>query len=262
MNLKCAANRRLYLISVCTTILLAAALMLFVSSAAAQASADDATTVAQAKTEQQNYQTFYLTNATDRESLNDIQTDMRNMIPRAKIYGVSSKSAITVLGTADEIAMAKKLIGDLDKPRKVYRLTYTITDSDGGQAKSARHYTLVVASGEKTVFKQGDRVPIITGRASENPTQTSTQVQYVDVGINVDASLTTSADVLALQTKLELSSVANPLAGADAGDPDIRQTVLQETASLTPDKPLALGSIDVPGTSRHEEVEVEAELIR
>jgi type II secretory pathway component GspD/PulD (secretin) len=265
MNLKCAVNRRLRLFALCLSVL--PVLAILTHNAFAQTPNEEPkpaeTKVDETKLDQEPYRTFYLTYATDRQSLNDIQTDLRNMIPRAKIFGVQSENAITIRGTADEIAMAQKLIADLDKPRKIYRLTYTITDGDL-PAKIDQHYMLIVASGDKTVFKQGDRVPIITGRTGDkdNPAQPSSQVQYVDVGINIDATLTTSADALMLSTKFELSSVANPTGGLSAGDPDIRQTVLQETSTLTPDKPLVLGSLDLPGTTRSQQIQVVAELVR
>lgn len=264
MNLKCAAHPRLGLTTACSTFVLAFALV--ARTAPAQTPETNSKPAdaksADTKADEQAYQTFNLTYATDQNSLNDIQTDLRNMIPRAKFYGVQSENAITMRGTADDIAMAQKLIADLDKPRKVYRLTYTITDGDGGSSKGDQHYTMIVASGDRTVFKQGERVPIITGHTSDNPAPSSTDVQYVDVGINIDASLTTSADALTLRTKFELSSVANPSAGAGAGDPDIRQTVLQEMSSLMPSKPLVLGTLDLPGTTRHQEIQVVAELVR
>jgi type II secretory pathway component GspD/PulD (secretin) len=256
MNLTCAATRRPILI-LSATFLLAAA---FFACAAAAQTPDNEAKPAGAN-DQQPYQTFYLTYATGQQNLNDIQTDLRNMIPRAKIFGVGSENAITVRGTADDIAMAQKLIADLDKPRKVYRLTYTITDKNS-PSKGEQRYSLIVASGDRTVFKEGDRVPIITGLTGDKPAPPSSQVQYVDVGVNINAALTTSADALTLNTKFELSSVANPAAGLNAGDPDIRQTVLQGTSTLAPDKPLVLGSLDLPGTTRHEEIQVVAELVR
>jgi type II secretory pathway component GspD/PulD (secretin) len=235
---------------------------LFARNAAGQTPAP-ATTPADTKPDQQQlYQTFYVGYATDQNSFNDIQTDLRNMIPRAKVYGVPSQNAICMRGTSDDIAMAQKVIADLDRPRKVYRLTYTITDAGSGQSASARHYTLIVASGDRTVFKQGDRVPIVTARSGDNPSPPSAEVQYLDIGLNIDAALATSADVLMLRSKIEISNVANPASSPGAGDPDIRQTVLQNTSSLVPSKPLVLGSLDVPGTPQHEEIEVLAELVR
>jgi len=38
-----------------------------------------------------------------------------------------------VRGTADEIVQAEKMISELDRKRKVYRITYSITDIDAGK---------------------------------------------------------------------------------------------------------------------------------
>jgi len=257
MNLKCAATRRSTLIFASATIVLAFAALSRL--AAAQTPAADAKP-AEGQIDQQTYETFYLTYATDRDCLNDIQTALRNMLPRAAIFGVETQNAIIVRGTPAEIAMARKLTADLDRPRKVYRLTYTITDFGGNQPGSTRHYTLIVAPGDRTVFKQGDRVPIVVGSTAQDTGQ-STSVQYMDVGLNIDALLSTSADALTLHSKIELSSVGAQSSGAGTRDPDVRQTVLQGASTLVPGKPLVLGSLDTPGTTRHEEVEVIAELV-
>ena len=45
-------------------------------------------------------------------------------------------------------------------------------------------------------------------------------------------------------------------------DPILRQTVLDATTNLTPGKATVLGSLDIPGSTRHEEIEVAAELVQ
>jgi hypothetical protein len=45
-------------------------------------------------------------------------------------------------------------------------------------------------------------------------------------------------------------------------DPVIRQTTLEGTSTLVLGKPLVLGSLDIPGSTRHQEVEVFSELVR
>ena len=62
-------------------------------------------------------QTFYLSNAWQQNDLNDMQTAIRNILPGAKIYGISSQNAIAIRGTPDELLLAQKMINDLDKPR-------------------------------------------------------------------------------------------------------------------------------------------------
>jgi len=61
---------------------------------------------------------------------------------------------------------------------------------------------------------------------------------------------------------VEQSSVADEKSNVGIQDPVVRQTTLDGTSTLVPGKPLVLGSLDVPGSTRREEVEVVAEAIR
>jgi general secretion pathway protein D len=65
----------------------------------------------------QALQTFYLGNASQQNDLNDIQTALRNVLTNAKLYAVPSQNAIVMRATPDELLLARKLIGDLDKAR-------------------------------------------------------------------------------------------------------------------------------------------------
>ena len=64
--------------------------------------------------------TFFLTNATsERNDFYDIQTALRNVLPKAKIYGIQAQNAITIRANAEDMETAQKLIADLDQPRKI-----------------------------------------------------------------------------------------------------------------------------------------------
>jgi general secretion pathway protein D len=67
--------------------------------------------------DEQAVQTFYLSNAWQQNDLNDVQTALRNVLPNAHAYGVPSQNAIVMRGTPDELMLARKVIGDLDKAR-------------------------------------------------------------------------------------------------------------------------------------------------
>jgi type II secretory pathway component GspD/PulD (secretin) len=205
-------------------------------------------------------QTFFLTNASEQNDLNDIQNDLRNALPGANIFVDQAQDAITVRGNPEGLETAQKIIADLDRPRKVYRLTYTITDIDGGKHIGSQQVTLLVTSGEKSTFKQGSRVPIVTG-TTYGETQ-NTQVQYVDVGLAIEARVSGSPDSLNVHTKIEQSSLAEEKPATSAQDPVVRQTVFDESSKLAQSKPLVLGSLDLPGTTRSQEIEVVAELVR
>ncbi|MGB6744039.1 MAG: hypothetical protein WBE38_10285 [Terracidiphilus sp.] len=209
------------------------------------------------------YQTFYLTSAAEQRDANDVVTDLRNMLPRAKIYYVESQDAISMRGTPDDFQIAQKVLADIDRPRKIYRVTYSITETDSGKPVGTRKVALVVVdSGDKTVLKQGSRVPIVTGSFEAESGKQNSQVQYLDVGLDIEASLETSPDGVRLHSRIAQSSLADEKSSVGVQDPVLRQTFLEGTSSLAPGKPLALGSLDLPGGTRHQEVEVVADLVQ
>jgi type II secretory pathway component GspD/PulD (secretin) len=207
-------------------------------------------------------QTFYLQNAGEQTDLNDIQTTIRNMISQAKLFADPSQLSITIRGTSDELATAQKLVTELDLPKKIYRLTYTITESDGGKRIGVQHSSLVVISGERTVLKQGSKVPFGVGSSGSGASDHGSQVEYEDVGLEITAWAGSNADGVRLRSKVVQSSLAEEKSGVAAQDPVIRETTLEGTSTLALGKPLVLGSLDIPGSTRHEEIEVVSELIR
>ena len=168
------------------------AVMLFSAAVAAQAGSADAK-LADAKLNPEIYQTFFLANVTQQNDLNDIQTDLRNMIPMAKICGIPTQNAITIRAAQQDMQTAQKLIAELDRPKKLYRLTYTITEAEDGKRMAAQRYAMVMAAGIKSTLKQGNRVPIVTGSETINGAPSS-QVQYIDLGLNVEATVDAYAE--------------------------------------------------------------------
>jgi type II secretory pathway component GspD/PulD (secretin) len=207
------------------------------------------------------YKTFYLNNLTAPHDANEIQNDLRNMLPNAKLFYVPSQSAISVRGSADDIALAQKILTDLDRTRKVYRLTYTITETGDGQPAGKQQVALVVASGGKSDLKQGSKVPIVIGVYPQTNEAEQSNVQYQDIGLEIESTLDNYAEGARLRTRIAQSAVAEEKSGIGVQDPVFRQSTLDSTAILVPGKPLILGSLDLPGTNRRQQVEVVAETI-
>jgi hypothetical protein len=224
------------------------------------ASAFAQTQAVEAKSTPDTYQTFYLTNLTQQNDANDLVGDLRNMLPRSKMIYVPSQSAISFKGSAEDMALAQKILADLDKTKKIYRLTYTMTERDGGKTIGVQHFSIVVASGSRTDFKQGSRVPISV--ATNAAPGSNAEITYIDIGQEIEASLDGYLDGVRLRTKVVQSSIAEDKAGVGTQDPVIRQTTLEGTSTLVQGKPLVLGSLDIPGSTRHQEVEVVSELVR
>src|ERR1700736_1584878 len=67
--------------------------------------------------EQSVIRTFYLANLSQPTELQDVVNAMRQILEISRIQPLPSQGAIVVRGTPDQIALAQKLVGDLDKAK-------------------------------------------------------------------------------------------------------------------------------------------------
>jgi len=240
-------------------LILAAAVALAVTATTARAQDDAA-----AKPTSNPTQVFYLTNISSGIEADQIVTAVRNMLdPHDKIFLVQAQSALFIQGPPDQLVLAKKLIDDLDRAKRTFRLTYTITEVDDGKRVGTQHFSMVLVSGQQTTMKQGSKIPIATGTTSESgSTSTQTQFTYLDVGLNFNATLDESVNGVRLRSKAEQSSLGADKSIAGITEPVVRQTVLEGTSILTPGKPLILGSLDLPDSTRRLDIEVVMEVVK
>lgn len=208
------------------------------------------------------YRTLFLSNVGEQRDTNEILLDLRNMLPMARAYLVSASGAITVRGSAEDVEEAQKIVSELDRPRKAYRLTYTIAEVEGGKRTAVQRYALVAICGEKAEFKQGSRIPVVTGMSPSTAPVPGAQVQYIDVGLNITAWLDGGPDGLRLRSKVERTNLSEEKSGVGVQDPIVRQSTLETMTVLAPGKSVVLGSFGLPGTEKRQELEVVPELVR
>lgn len=67
--------------------------------------------------EQSVIKTFYLSNLSAPTELQDVVNAMRTILEVSRIQQLPSQNAIVVRGTPDQVALAQKLIGDIDKAK-------------------------------------------------------------------------------------------------------------------------------------------------
>jgi type II secretory pathway component GspD/PulD (secretin) len=232
------------------------------SAPAEKASAASRQDIPPARVDTRPVQTFYLGTSSQQNDSNEVVVAIRNILPPdVKIYLVPTQNAVVMRATPDELMLAQKLINDLDRPRKAYRLIYTITESDAGKRVGTQHFAMVVAPGQRTTLKEGSKVPIETGSFAANSSGAQTQMTYIDVGMNFDVTLDEFANGVRLRSKVEQSSIAEEKSGVGAQDPIVRQSVMEGTSFLSLGKPLVLGSIDIPGSTRRLDIEVVMETV-
>jgi type II secretory pathway component GspD/PulD (secretin) len=213
--------------------------------------------------------TIYLANTTQQNDSNEIMVAIRNSLcPGTKVYFASAQNALVLTAPPIQITLAEKIVSDLDRPRKTYRLTFTITELDAGKTIGTQHVSMVAVSGQHITMKEGDKIPIATGSysngeaASTPSTGVQTQFTYLDVGMNFDATVQDLPNGVSLRSKIEQSSVGHPSMIAGIQEPVVRQTVLEGTSLLTFGKPVMLGAIDVPDSTHHIDIAVVVDPIK
>ncbi len=207
--------------------------------------------------------TYFLKNVSQQNDANEILIAVRNMVDHYdRMYLVASENAIVVDAPPEQQALAQRIIDELDRPKKAYRLTFTLADSDSGKRVGIQHFSIVVVAGQRTILKQGSKVPVMTGSYEAKTDTQQTQFQYLDIGMNFDATLEPTPGGLYLKSKVEQSSIADEhMSGPLAPEPIVRQTSLEGISAITIGKPITLGSVDVAGSTRHIDIEVVAEAV-
>ena len=136
-----------------------------------------------------------------------------------------------------------------------YRLTYTLTEMDGAKRIGSQRYAIVVGADEtRTFLKLGTKIPIETGE-SKAGSVSHTDISYIDVGMNIAASLRQFANGLELSSDVVQSAVDSPQSLLKT--PVIRQTSLESTTLLNENKPIILGNVDTPGSTHSLQIQVE-----
>ncbi|MGH9651061.1 MAG: type II secretion system protein GspD, partial [Terriglobales bacterium] len=75
------------------------------------------TTAKRKELEQNVIRTFYLSNLSQPTELQDVVNTLRQILELARVQQLPSQGAVVVRGTPDQVALAEKLINDIDKPK-------------------------------------------------------------------------------------------------------------------------------------------------
>lgn len=130
-----------------------------------------------------------------------------------------------------------------------YKVEYRITD-----AGEIRTYTMIVDASGRGQLRMGQRTPYASGIAAAGSTAAPAQINYAEIGVNIDCRLRPSGNRIALHSDIELSSVIGtdrtvPLA------PTIASTHLSIDSVAAPGQRTLLATVDDPATKRRLNIE-------
>jgi hypothetical protein len=147
--------------------------------------------------------------------------------------------------------MAPAMMAQAQETREfaTYKVEFNIRDSGDAGGKTERKLSLLLNAGHKGVFKEGNRVPTATGPL------TTSQFSYVDVGLNIEATVQDLGSKYELRADLDVSTSVAAEKGAAIQNPTISQIRVAIEMSLPPGKPAVVAAFDDPVTGRKFEIE-------
>ena len=138
--------------------------------------------------------------------------------------------------------------------QKFFKVSFLIYELDDGKKINERTYSFPVTTVDGNPrdgsIRVGTRVPITTGEK---------QIQYLDVGLNIDCNVTEQADKLIVHGSLELTSFPLPEQASDPRigvNPVLRNVRQNFTTLVSPAKATLVTSMDDINSKKRLQVEV------
>jgi hypothetical protein len=198
--------------------------------------------------------TFYLPNVSSPTDLQDIVNSLRTILELRRIQQVPSHQTIVVRGTAEQVALAEKLINDMDMTKKKtqgqYRLEFKITELDDDKKVNSRTYSLLVEPHEVGKLRIGSKVPIMVNDKDKT---------YTDVGKQIDCQVRTETEhTVGLHLALEVSNLDPTERSPATGNPVIQAEKIETSSTLELGKPTVITSFYDPATKHNLQIEATA----
>ncbi|GAC1428130.1 MAG: tetratricopeptide repeat protein [Terriglobales bacterium] len=166
--------------------------------------------------EQSVIKTFYLANLSQPTELQDVVNALRQILEIARIQPLPSQGAIVVRGTPDQVALAQKLVGDLDKSKPEVVVDIAIMQVSRDKARNLG----ISPPTSATVSLQPNISTTTTtntnGTTTNSPTTTSSSTNGISLNAlgNLNATdfqvTITPATVSALFTDSNTKLIQNP----------------------------------------------------
>src|ERR1022692_4502976 len=134
--------------------------------------------------EEQVMKVFYLTNVTLPQELQEIVTAERSVADIQRLFGYNAQNAIIARGEADRIALAEKIIHDLDKPKSEVMIDVLVlqTSSDMTRTLGAALNTLSIPVNFTPRSSISTPSSSTSTASTATPTTTATSIPLAYIG--------------------------------------------------------------------------------
>ncbi|HLW52612.1 MAG TPA: hypothetical protein VKW06_07190 [Candidatus Angelobacter sp.] len=209
--------------------------------------------------EQQMVKTFYFPNIWSSSDLQDVVNGLRTIVEVQRIQQFPAYQTITVRTTPEQMAVAEKMIEDLNRAKSKtggqYRLEFKISETGEGKNTNARVYNLLLEPHQVGKLRIGPRIPIQTSDKEKT---------YLEAGKNIDCQVRMETEhSVSMRLTVEFSDVGLDEHGAPElahGDPVLQQLKIDTGVTLELGVPTVVSSFQDP-TSKHN-FQIEATAVR
>jgi len=130
--------------------------------------------------------TFYITNASTVQEFQEISTAVRTITNITRVFTVNPQKALVVRGSADAVALAEKLVHDLDKPKSEVVIDVLIMEANTTRTRDlaatlASNGSSGLSAGLSSAINFTPRNPITTSSTSSTSTSTTTSTGAVSL---------------------------------------------------------------------------------
>src|SRR3984893_14030346 len=149
--------------------------------------------------EEQVVETFYLSNTVQAQDLTEIVTGLRQLLDLKRIQQLNAQNAIIVRDTPDKLAIARKMIGDIDKAKPEVVIQVQVVEARVDKARNLgispgqTASIAVVPPGTTTTTTNANGTPTTT---NNNTTTIQTLRHLTSVEYSVALPSVNSTDVL------------------------------------------------------------------
>lgn len=172
------------------------------------------------------------------------------------LHAQEEKSAPEEHKTRTEDRLDSGQQGSAEKTMRPYRADFLISELDDGKRINARHYSMVLNVGAWNQVKIGTKVPVSSGNF-----QGQAAFQYMDVGTSINCKLIESGNDLAIDVHADFSSLSGP-EDQHSPHPVVRQVTLSGNTVVVSGKPVIVGVVDDPSSTRQFQLEATVTKLR
>lgn len=175
---------------------------------------------------------FYITNATSTQEFQEIATAIRTVAEIRRVFTYNAQKAMVVRGPADAVALAEKLVRDLDKPKSEVVVDVIVMETDSTRTRDlGAALASLGTSGTPISFTPRSSIAINTTGSTATTGTTGTTGTTTTGTTTTGTTSTTSAISLANLGHVSTSDFSTTLPGA------LLQAMLTDTRTKVVNRP-------------------------